>query len=92
MKHYKDTQNNVFGFDSFAVIPEDLVEITLEEAKNIGLKKETESFKLLSYSEKRVLEYPDFKEYLDGIVKGDKEQVQAYIDACNAVKAKYPKG
>lgn len=44
------------------------------------------------YQRKRASEYPDFKEYLDGIVKGDTAQVQAYIDACNAVKAKYPKG
>lgn len=39
----------------------------------------------------RAREYPDPKEYLDGIVKGDQNQVQAYIDACLAVKAKYPK-
>jgi hypothetical protein len=45
-----------------------------------------------SYIGKRQAEYPDFREYLDGIVKGDQAQVQAYIDACNAVKAKYPKG
>jgi hypothetical protein len=44
------------------------------------------------YQRQRAAEYPDFKEYLDGIVKGDAAQVQAYIDACNAVKAKYPKG
>lgn len=44
------------------------------------------------YKAKRAAEYPDFREYLDGIVKGDQAQVQAYIDACNAVKAKYPKG
>jgi len=43
------------------------------------------------YKSKRAAEYPDFREYLDGIVKGDQAQVQAYIDACNAVKAKYPK-
>lgn len=43
------------------------------------------------YKEKRALEYPDFKDYLDGIVKGDQAQIQAYIDACLAVKAKYPK-
>lgn len=36
-------------------------------------------------------EYPPMSDYLDGIVKGDQEQVQAYIDACLAVKAKYPK-
>jgi hypothetical protein len=45
-----------------------------------------------AYKEKRVAEYPDFRDYLDGIVKGDQAQVQAYIDACNAVKNKYPKG
>jgi hypothetical protein len=44
------------------------------------------------YKAQRAAEYPDFREYLDGIVKGDAAQVQAYIDACNAVKAKYPKG
>ena len=39
----------------------------------------------------RVNEYPDFKEYLDGIVKGDDAQIQKYINDCLAVKAKYPK-
>ena len=39
----------------------------------------------------RASEYPDFKEYLDGIVKGDNAQVQKYINDCLAVKAKYPK-
>jgi len=43
------------------------------------------------YQRLRADEYPDFKEYLDGIVKGDQAQIQAYIDACLAVKAKYPK-
>jgi len=39
----------------------------------------------------RAREYPDFREYLDGIVKGDNVQVQKYINDCLAVKAKYPK-
>ena len=43
------------------------------------------------YKAQRTAEYPDFRDYLDGIVKGDQAQVQAYIDACLAVKAKYPK-
>jgi len=41
--------------------------------------------------ENRAKEYPDFKEYLDGIVKGDDAQIQKYINDCLAVKAKYPK-
>lgn len=43
------------------------------------------------YDVKRANAYPDFREYLDGIVKNDQAQIQAYIDACLAVKAKYPK-
>jgi hypothetical protein len=39
----------------------------------------------------RANEYPDFKEYLDGIVKGDQQQIDKYIADCLAVKAKYPK-
>jgi hypothetical protein len=45
-----------------------------------------------AYKEKRAKEYPSFIEYLDGVVKGDQAQIQAYIDACQAVKNKYPKG
>jgi hypothetical protein len=44
-----------------------------------------------SYIAKRAAEYPSINNYVDGIVKGDQAQVQAYIDACLAVKAKYPK-
>jgi hypothetical protein len=45
-----------------------------------------------AYKAKRAAEYPSYTDYLDGIVKGDDAQVQAYIDACNAVKNRYPKG
>ena len=41
--------------------------------------------------ENRANEYPDFKDYLDGIVKGDQAQIDKYIADCLAVKAKYPK-
>jgi len=41
--------------------------------------------------ENRAKEYPDFKDYLDGIVKGDQQQIDKYIADCLAVKAKYPK-
>ena len=43
------------------------------------------------YQRDRTNKYPDFKEYLDGIVKGDNAQIQKYINDCLAVKAKYPK-
>lgn len=35
--------------------------------------------------------YPPMADYLDAKVKGDTAQEQAYIDACLAVKQKYPK-
>ena len=43
------------------------------------------------YKFKRFMEYPRVEDYLDAVVKGDQEAIQAYIDACQAVKAKYPK-
>jgi len=43
------------------------------------------------YQRDRANEYPPMSDYLDGIVKGNQAQVQAYIDACLAVKEKYPK-
>ena len=43
------------------------------------------------YQRDRAKEYPPITDYIDGIVKGDQAQVQTYIDACLAVKAKYPK-
>jgi hypothetical protein len=43
------------------------------------------------YQRKRSHEYPPVTDYLDAVVKGDLAQQQAYIDACQAVKAKYPK-
>ena len=43
------------------------------------------------YQRDRSKEYPDFKEYLDGIVKSDQAQIDKYIADCLAIKAKYPK-
>lgn len=43
------------------------------------------------YQRLRAKEYPPVEGFLDAIVKGDEAQKQAYIDACLAVKQKYPK-
>ena len=43
------------------------------------------------YQRLRQSEYPPITDYLDGVVKGDQQQIAAYIAACQAVKAKYPK-
>lgn len=44
-----------------------------------------------AYKTQRAAEYPPITDYLDGVVKGDQAQIDAYIAACQAVKAKYPK-
>lgn len=61
------------------------------DLKEVNFKKEQAELAKTEYQRLRALEYPPMADYLDGIVKGDEAQVQAYIDACLAVKAKYPK-
>ena len=67
---------------------EEELERDLEEAQ---ARAAIEDYEKSEYQRLRVAEYPDFKDYLDGIVKGDQEQIQQYINACLAVKEKYPK-
>ena len=67
-------------------------EVTLnEELISAEMERLQAEYNSNEYKRKRKEEYPDFIEYLDGIVKNDNEQIQAYITACQAVKAKYPK-
>ncbi len=61
----------------------------------------TETYVEPNYREKRATEYPDFREYLDAMVKINstseelisegKTQLQNYYNHCLDVKAKYPK-
>jgi uncharacterized protein (DUF2344 family) len=44
-----------------------------------------------TYADKRKAEYPPIEDYLDAVVKGDQEAIDAYIVACQVVKDKYPK-
>lgn len=52
---------------------------------------EQTAFAKTQYQRQRAAEYPPIADYLDGIVKGNQAQVQAYVNACMAVKTKYPK-
>jgi hypothetical protein len=88
MPHYKDLDNKLHFLDdaSFAhYLPAGCVEITEEEAIALA------PVHIPTYAENRAAEYPPMAEYLDGVVKGDQAQIDAYIAACLAVKAKYPK-
>jgi hypothetical protein len=48
-------------------------------------------YNALEYQRLRAPEYPPITDYLDGVAKGDEDQINAYIAACLAVKEKYPK-
>ena len=49
------------------------------------------AYDALEYQRLRAPEYPPITDYIDGVVKNDKAQIEAYVAACKAVKAKYPK-
>ena len=93
--NYK-SQSGVFGKDYCQEItvnlPSDYVANKFSYVD--GNFEKTDSYKaeLLAHClDQRAKEYPPMADYLDGIVKGNNAQVQAYIDACLAVKSKYPK-
>jgi hypothetical protein len=96
MKHYKNPKTNeIFAFELNGsqddLIHKDFVEISIEELKAIQIENNQKLFNNKKYTEKRLSEYPPISDYIDGVVKGDNEQIKAYIDACLAVKLKYPK-
>ena len=88
--YYKAPNNSLHVLDSADyehLLPSGSVQITDAEAEQII----EANAPVLTYAQKRASEYPPITDYLDGIVKGDTAQVDAYIAACLAVKAKYPK-
>ena len=74
------------------VIPADAIELTEQEIQRLATaKKASVPFEQQSWEFKRRMSYPPITDYLDGVVKGDQAQIDAYIAACQAVKAQYPK-
>ena len=89
MPHYKAPDNSLHFLDSTEfeyLLPAGSIQITDDEAEALRPKPPAPT-----YQELRAAEYPDYRDYLDGVVKGDQTQIDAYIAACLAVKAKYPK-
>ena len=80
MARYKATVNGMVPFTAEEEIEADAMAVSLQADQD-----------RLACQVNRAVAYPPMADYLDGIVKGDTAQVQAYIDACLAVKAKYPK-
>ena len=88
MKHYKDSKGRFFGYEENAVIPEGLIEVTLEEIKEANEVTRKELFDALPYSEKRASAYPSIADQLDQIYH---EGIDAWKETIAAVKAEYPK-
>jgi hypothetical protein len=72
-------------------VPFTAEEEAARDAEEAAWATKQTSLAATEYQRQRAAEYPPMADYIDGIVKGDQAQVQAYIDACLAVKAKYPK-
>jgi hypothetical protein len=88
MPHYKAPDNSLHFLESAeheSYLPAGSVQITDAEAQALR------PVYVPTYAESRAAEYPPMADYLDGVVKGDQAQIDAYIAACQAVKAKYPK-
>lgn len=71
-------------------LSEDIKQPT-KKAVEAEMKRRQKEYADTEYQRLRKAEYPPVEDYLDGIVKGDQAQIDAYIAACQAVKAKYPK-
>ena len=71
----------------------EVVAMTAEEVtqRNAEIAQAQAEFAATGYISQRQAAYPPIEDYIDGIVKGDTAQVQAYVDACLAVKAQFPK-
>ena len=95
MKYYKNSSNEIFAYELDGsqdhVIPKEYVAISKAQADELIAISNQAMFAALDYADKRRSEYPPVTDYLDAVVKGDQAGIAAYIAACQAVKAKYPK-
>lgn len=95
MKHYKDSNNNLFGIEDGQPVPEGLVEISKIEADRIGKenyeKARAEEIAKMDYVRQRLTAYPEVGEFVDAWVKNDQAALEEYRQKCLAVKAQFPK-
>lgn len=60
--------------------------VTVGEAGQIAIEETNPT-----YQDFRRSDYPNIYDYIDGVVKGDQEQIDTYIAECKAVKERHPK-
>lgn len=86
-KDLEETEEVVVGQDEDE---KDIIETKLVhvyEEVDVGVK----AWKKENYAILRQAFYPNMAEYLDAVVKGDEEAIEAYKEACLAVKERFPK-
>ena len=98
MKHFKNEDNQIFGYDDGQVTQgfgADLIAVTDAEAKTINTNriklKEQKIFDSLNYAEKRAESYDSVGDQLDQIMKDMKNGTTTHRTACEAVKIAHPK-
>ena len=95
MKHYKDSNNNLFGIEEGQPVPSGLVEISKVEADRIGKqnyeKARAAEIAQMDYVRQRLNSYPEMGEFVDAWVKNDQAALEEYRQKCLAVKAQFPK-
>jgi hypothetical protein len=92
MKHYKDSQNNVYAYELDGsqdhLIPSDYIQIDDNEIKRINDAEEQSRLSKLTYAEKRMNEYPVIFEQLDILYHNG---FDAWKSEIKKIKDKYPK-
>ncbi len=77
--------------DSGEVINNPITNEPFTEEERYGFFVGLQEWKNTQYQRDRKNEYPPIEDYIDGVVKGDQAQIDAYIQKCLDIKAKYPK-
>lgn len=94
MKHFKDSNNRVFAYNSDGSqdhLIGNKTPITTEEAAELATAVQQQHWDSEDYYRKRLYSYPPLGDFVDAWVKGDDSALEEYRQKCLEVKAKYPK-
>ena len=90
MKHYKDAQNNLFGFEDGDTIPEGLIEITMDEVNAINTAKQPAPTAEEISDMRRAAYIAEADPLFFKAQRGEVEQ-QVWLDKVAEIKLRYPK-
>lgn len=87
-----------FNNNEITMLDGNIVRVEADEAlitEWLGIQNcnpiEYPTYEIDNYASLRKAEYPPVADFVDAHVKNDTVALKAYVDACLAVKAKYPK-